>query len=59
MLQYIIIIVMGIIVDGKKLPDKVINNLKEGIKQYRFNPLAKSSMQLNKMIIKSMKEVDE
>lgn len=50
---------MAIIVDGKKLPDKVIDNLKEGIKQYKFNPLAKSSRQLNKMIIKSMKEVDE
>lgn len=58
MLQYIIII-MSIIVDGKKLPDKVINNLKEGIKQYKFNPLAKSSRQLNKMIIKSMKDIDE
>lgn len=58
MLQYLIII-MAIIMDGKKLPDKVINNLKEGIKQYRFNPLAKSSIQLNKMIIKSMKEIDE
>ena len=50
---------MSIIVDGKKLPDKVINNLKEGIKQYKFNPLAKSSRQLNKMIIKSMKDIDE
>ena len=58
MLQHIIII-MSIIVDGKKLPDKVINNLKEGIKQYKFNPLAKSSRQLNKMIIKSMKDIDE
>ncbi len=58
MLQYIIIIIMSIIIDGKKLPDKVINNLKEGIKQYKFNPLAKSSMQLNKMIIKSMKDID-
>lgn len=56
MLQHIIII-MSIIVDGKKLPDKVINNLKEGIKQYKFNPLAKSSRQLNKMIIKNMKEI--
>lgn len=58
MLQHIIII-MSIIVDGKKLPDKVINNLKEGIKQYKFNPLAKSSRQLNKMIIKNMKDIDE
>lgn len=58
MLQHIIII-MSIIVYGKKLPDKVINNLKEGIKQYKFNPLAKSSRQLNKMIIKNMKDIDE
>ena len=58
MLQHIITI-MAIIMDGKQIPDKVINNLKEGIKQYKFNPLAKSSRQLNKMIIKSMKEVDE
>ena len=46
-------------ISGKQIPNKVINNLKEDIKQHNFNSLAKSSKQLNKMIIKSMKEVDE
>lgn len=31
------------VINSKQIPDKVINNLIEGIKQYRFNPLAKSS----------------
>lgn len=31
------------VINGKQIPDKVINNLIEDIKKHEFNPLAKSS----------------
>lgn len=37
------------VISGKQIPDKVINNLIEDIKQYKFNPLVKSSRKLNKI----------